>query len=82
MSYEWYNNGKRNKKIYDDRIPKGYVKGYMLRNDKKIKRVRKLIERADLKVKTKEAYYKQKLEEYRARIERELVAAQKAIIDF
>ena len=35
MAYQWYNNGKTNKKIYENQEPPlGYVKGYKLRKAK------------------------------------------------
>jgi len=75
-TYQWYNNGRHNKKVYDI-IPEGYVIGYILVKDK-IKRIRKLnddYERRRHKLKSK-------FEEKLAKLEEEQLIKQKEIIDF
>ena len=59
--YEWYNNGKRNKKIFKGQsIPDSYIKGYILTKDA-IKRIAKLNKQYEEKKRKYEEYWLNKI---------------------
>jgi len=80
--YEWYNNGKKNKKIYEnEKIPKNYNKGYILVQDKII-RLRKFdiwYKKEQEKLINYEEYLKEKLIKKKEQLDNWLIREQQKI---
>jgi len=77
MDWKWYNNGEKNKKVYDN-PPEGYVEGYILTKNK-MDRLKKLNKRYDRKIKAVENYYKEKLKRVKEKLNKELKEQQLVI---
>jgi len=76
--YIWYNNGKRNKKIYDDIIPEGFIKGYIVKKNK-MDRLKKITKRYQNKITKMKAKYMEIIRIKEEKLEAELKIAQNAI---
>jgi hypothetical protein len=80
MSYEWYNNKYKNKKIYsEDEVPEGFIKGYYLNKERRLKKLNALYEN---KIKKLEQHYKEVFEEKKEKLLQELLKKQHQIITF
>jgi len=79
MDFIWYNNGERNKKIYEGQDPpKGYKKGYFIVKNK-MERLKKLNKIYDRKIEALEKKTKLQLKLKKEKLEKELKEKQQII---
>jgi len=79
MSYNWYNDGKRNKKIYiGEKIPIGFTKGYIIVKNK-IERLKKVNKSYENELKLLEKNNKERLKKRKEKLEKKLKKKQNII---
>jgi len=82
MNWQWYNNRYKNIKIYEgDSIPEGYIKGYVILKDKRV-RLKKLNDLYEKKIEDVLDHYKKLAAIKVKKLENELIEKQKKITNF
>jgi hypothetical protein len=79
----WCNNGYRNIIVSSEaNIPEGYKKGYVLRGDKKIARIKKLNKQYDDRIDQLKKHYEELFEKKKEKLLDELKERQHKIMAF